>query len=132
MIDLTGWPHRWYGRWKEEVDAHADDASIHDVVDSEWNAQELKRVVAYLESGVMAIASPGIVESLLDPAKIIGTPSWKTDGVWLWTDTLAYYLSVHTVRLPPAFVSHIRDNGYRVPPVGDDALKGLDWPMPKP
>lgn len=133
MINLEGWPHRWYGRWREEAGAQAADMpSIRDAMGCAWDDQELKRVVEYLESGMIAIASPGMVGSILDPAEIIGTPSWKTDGVWLWPDTLAYYLNSHKVCLPPAFVKRIRDNGYSVPSVDDDALRGLDWPIRKP
>lgn len=129
MIDFDEWPHRWYGRWREDPGERADEApGIRDVMGFAWEERELKRVVEYLRSGVVAIASPGIVKSLLDETKVIGTPSWRTDGVWLWPDTLAYYVEVLGVRLPPALLRRIRDNGYSVPAVGDEEMKSLDWP----
>lgn len=93
-----------------------------------WEERELKGVIDYLRSGVIAIASPGIVKSVLDESKVIGTPSWRTDGVWVWPDTLAYYVEAAGVRLPPAFIRRIRDNGFIVPAVGDDEMRTLDWP----
>lgn len=130
MINLDEWPHRWYGRWREDPDARADEVpGIRDAMGFAWEARELKKVVGYLRSGVIAIASPGIVKSVLDETKVIGTPSWRTDGVWLWPDTLAYYVEAHGVCLPPPFIRHIRGNKYSVPAVGENEMKALDWPM---
>lgn len=130
MIDLSNWPHRWYGRWKEEVStrAAASFPSIKDVIGCQWEDSELKKVVQYLESGVIAIASPGMAKSVLDDEKVIGTPSWKTDGVWLWPETLSYYVKFHKVCLPSAFIRHIQRNGYVIPPVDEEAMEQLDWP----
>lgn len=129
MIDLDGWSHRWYGRWKEDPGPREDELpGIREVMGFAWEERESKRVIEYLRSGVIAAASPGVVKSVLDETKVIGTPSWRTDGVWLWPDTLAYYVEALGVRLPPAFIRRIRDNGYTVPAVGDDEMKALDWP----
>lgn len=90
---------------------------------------EIKKVVEYLRSGVIAIASPGMAKSVLDDTQVVGTSSWRTDGVWLWPDALAYYVEAHGVCLPLPFIRHIQGNKYSVPLVGEDEMKALDWPI---
>lgn len=126
MIDLSSWPHRWYGRWKEEVSAQSvvDFPSVREVTGYDgWTDSELEKITEYLGSGPIAIVGMGVLKSVFDNTKIIGTRSWRTDSTWLWTDTLPYYLQVHKVRLPPAFVQHIRSLQYKVPPVDDEDLR---------
>lgn len=129
MINLDRWPHRWYGRWREIRGLESEDVpSIHDVLGWKWDEQELAKVVAYLRAGALVIFSPGVAKSLLGGDKIIGTHSWLTDGVWLWPETLAHYVEADKVCMPPAFLKHIKSNGYAVPANAGKDNSGLDWP----
>jgi len=130
MINLNDWPHRWYGRWKEEANDTAVEhfPSIIDVSGAEWDDDEIQKVVSYLRSGTVAIASPGIARNVVDGTQLSATTSWKSDGVWLWPDTLAHYLQRYRIQLPGKLVDHIRANGYVVPSVPEHALRNLDLP----
>jgi len=130
MIDLTDWPHRWYGRWKEDAHDTAIEQfpSIIDVSGAEWDEDEIQKVASYLRSGAIAIASPGIARNVVDGTQFAATTSWRSDGVWLWPDTLAHYLERYRIRLPAKLIDHIRANGYVVPTVTEHSLRSLEWP----
>jgi hypothetical protein len=39
-----------------------------------------------------------------------------TDGVWVWPEGLAHYVSAHSVRLPEMFLEQARNHRYKVTP----------------
>ncbi|GAA1347056.1 glycohydrolase toxin TNT-related protein [Saccharothrix algeriensis] len=84
--------------------------------------QELDDVLAYLEGApvVLAARSYGV-----DAFKPDATPSvpiaFHTDGTWVWPAGVAYHLRHHHVPPAPQLVQHIRDSGYAVPPVDQEA-----------
>jgi hypothetical protein len=65
-------------------------------------------VLDYLRSATVFIHSPGIVRDASDVARIAGTGSILTDGVWAWSDVLGYYVERYGVALPVAFMEHAR------------------------
>lgn len=78
------------------------------------------RVVNYLESGVFCGAIPLIEEDpLVDPAEIVGPIQILTDGLWVWPNSLAYYVKRYHLQLPKEFVAHVELNGWQ-PPCGLD------------
>jgi hypothetical protein len=69
-----------------------------------------------LRCGVLFIACPGVVRDVLSKSEsIIGCAHILTDGVWAWPEDLAHYVSRYHVRLPSAFVEHVRLNQWTVP-----------------
>ncbi|WPB75926.1 hypothetical protein KYC5002_43925 [Archangium violaceum] len=74
------------------------------------------KIVEYLRSGEVMIASPGLVGDVLgDPQVPVAAPHVFTDGEWAWPGDLAYYVGKYHVRLPAEFVMHMQANGWRVP-----------------
>ena len=69
---------------------------------------ERDRITAYLRAGV-----PILQPDALDPArgKAVGA-SYRTDGTWVWSDALTYYVRVHGLAPEEDFREHIRANGY--------------------
>jgi hypothetical protein len=78
------------------------------------------RIVDYLKSGVVLIATPAFVEDVLTPGQRIGSPHILTDGVWAWPGDLAHYVENYHVRLPEEFLTDMRRNNWTVP--GEDRL----------
>jgi hypothetical protein len=75
-------------------------------------------ILNYLESGTTYAAVPGVDQDVLaDPARIIGPMHIRTDGVWAWPATLAYYVRTYHIALPNEFVEHMRANGWSCPPL---------------
>jgi hypothetical protein len=41
-----------------------------------------------------------------------------SDGVWLWTNALAYYVQHYHFRVPDEFVRHMQQRNWTPPPTG--------------
>ena len=98
------------GFWSE----HSDNMfpSVFDSPIDHIENSEMVKVANYLDKCPICVASPGIVFSAFHPDVVAGTSSLKTDGSWVWHDTLAYYVSKHGVALPQEFLDQIRHRGY--------------------
>jgi len=77
------------------------------LVDSRWDADEREDVASYLSHGTVTRACMGF-----SACRICGLSRNEglefTDGVFLWPQGLAHYVSEHSVRLPPDIVAHAR------------------------
>lgn len=82
---------------------------------------ERDAVVRYLEQAPVVLAARGFDDDLLDPARPRRVPlTYRTDGTWVWSGAVGYYLRVHGVPPEPELVAHIRSGGFRVPEVSDE------------
>ncbi len=45
----------------------------------------------------------------------LGCSSLLTDGIWLWRMDFPHYVETHHVRLPHAFIVHVRSLAYEMP-----------------
>ncbi|HEY7225972.1 MAG TPA: SUKH-3 domain-containing protein [Micromonosporaceae bacterium] len=77
---------------------------------------ERARVRAYL-AGAPTIGDGGApATNVLDQSETFPN-SHHTDGVWIWTDQVAFYLDRLGIAPEPDFYRHIRDRSYAVGPV---------------
>jgi hypothetical protein len=69
------------------------------------------RLVRYLVSAPLVLTTLAAMSDVIDPARGAVVPmDYRTDGTWIWTDTVTYYLKEHA--LAPAdtrFHQHIRN-----------------------
>lgn len=75
-------------------------------VDATWASSERRLVVDFLERCTRVNQSRG-----LSACRFCGKMNGSaeiTDWVYCWPEGLAHYVDVHEVRLPDAFVSHVR------------------------
>jgi hypothetical protein len=53
--------------------------------------------------------------------------SFRTDGAWIWTDTVTYYLETYGLEPDSELAAHVAANDYRCPDVDDaTARRALD------
>src|SRR5882757_1852534 len=87
------------------------------------------------------VAQPGPPEpDLLDPRPGRVVPvTWHTDGEWIWSGSVDYYLQVHGLSPQPELVAHLRRRGFTLPPVSQEAkaralavVGGTPIPAPRP
>jgi|GEM_PF-1134446 len=84
---------------------------------------ERERLLTYLREAPVAVMTLSEDEDRFQPERGRVVPmSIRTDGTWLWSDALAYYLELYGFAPEPALRQHIADNGYRVPEVSEDVL----------
>lgn len=106
-------------------------ASVGDAA-HEWIAddEERQRVAAYLRAGAPILTTTALQPDLIDPARgrVVGA-SFRTDGIWVWSDALTYYAGAYGLAPEDEFYAHIRASHYACPAPSDaeqdDALNVL-------
>ncbi|WP_240487257.1 TNT domain-containing protein [Actinomadura flavalba] len=78
----------------------------------------------YLRRCPVVLAARSSAPDLLDAARPDRVPlTFHTDGVWVWSGAVAYYLAEHGVPPEPELVAHVRGRGFRVPALSDDEIE---------
>lgn len=87
-------------------------------------ADEIQRIAVYLESGPRVPLERLYLKDVYQPHRVTVPRTVQTDGTWVWTGEVRYYLEEYG--LPPEgdFVAHVRANGYTVPAVTKEAIAG--------
>jgi hypothetical protein len=89
---------------------------------------ERERVAAFLAAGAPILMTTALGPDKLDPARgtVVGA-SFRTDGSWVWSDGLEYYVRAHGVAPEDALLSWIRGQNYRcATPDGTTQDRALD------
>jgi hypothetical protein len=69
---------------------------------------ERERLLTYLRGGHAVLTTTATMEDILDPeAGPVVPTSFRTDGEWIWTDTVEYYLSRHGLAPDAELSRHI-------------------------
>jgi hypothetical protein len=96
---------RTIGFWRSIRDAEPSLPDPRDFIDPEWDARERARLADYLRTGRRVRAQKGKSRCRLCGA--VNGSEEQTDGVYLWPEGLAHYVSEHAVRLPAEFLAHV-------------------------
>lgn len=76
--------------------------------------EERTLVVGFLDDGVILLAGGSHVADELDPRSPLVVPvGYATDGTWIWSALLRYYVAQHGISPEPAFLAHMRAADYR-------------------
>ncbi|MFI7130803.1 hypothetical protein ACIBQ1_34290 [Nonomuraea sp. NPDC050153] len=76
------------------------------------------RLTGYLKAGAAILSTMSLDLDRLDPARGAVVPlTFRTDGTWVWTDTVTYYLEEHGIRPDDELCAHIAAQGFRCPAV---------------
>jgi hypothetical protein len=79
-----------------------------------------RRLSDYLKAGRPVFSTTARDVDRVDRARGKVVPlSFRTDGTWIWTDTVTYYLENYGLEPDTDLVSHITANGFRCPDVND-------------
>lgn len=101
------------GFYKEMPHGMDSKLSIKDYIQKE--KEDTKKISDYLLRGIEIIVSPGTVNDLLDESKgIAGTTSLFTDGEWVWSGDLAYYVREYKLQLPKEFIDTMKNNSWEI------------------
>src|SRR5262245_33715875 len=74
---------------------------------------ERQRLTAYLRSGTLILFTTATDTDRVDRTRGAVVPmSFRTDGVWVWSEAVTYYLSAHRVAPAAEFYRHIAANRY--------------------
>ncbi|GAA4263289.1 hypothetical protein [Dactylosporangium darangshiense] len=103
---------RVFDTYDEQEGAGFD--AMHPLLDED----ERDHVLAYLDEGVPLLIAPGWTEDVVDRTRGDVVPTaFRTDGRWIWTDAVAYYLREHSLAPDLDLLDQIRGRGYAPPEV---------------
>ena len=120
---------RHIGFWREEFPDVAGMPRFLKEPKFDWESSELVGLRSYLEKGTILVASPGVRRSIIEAREIAGSTSIRTDGLWIWPDTLPYYLRKARPALPTDFRERARSYNYVPPAVDAATLATLKVPV---
>ncbi|WP_212006473.1 hypothetical protein [Chitinophaga sp. HK235] len=128
---LHNWPYQWLGPWKEYGEGYEKYPSIKDFVDHEINAGYDKRLIEYLNNGVIVCVTSGIsFPSPFDGEIKRGTVAYRTDGKWLWLDNIADFVVENGLAIPEQWYYEIRERNFIIPDVSDEQIEQLPSTIP--
>jgi hypothetical protein len=81
-----------------------------------------EQLINYLLKAPVWMVSAGVAKDILTGGTAIGPLNVRTDGVWAWTDDVAYYVRKYHLSLPEEFLRHIENSQY-TPPLAVDLGK---------
>jgi hypothetical protein len=74
-----------------------------------------ERLAAYLAAGRLVVRATGRVPDPVDPREGEPIPlSYRTDGTWVWQESLAHYVRTRGVAPELEFLCHIEARGYQL------------------
>lgn len=85
------------------------------------------RILTFLGGGTLVVRAAGRSEDWLAPDRPLVVPiGFRTDGSWLWSEELAFYLREHGVVPEPAFVTHMVRHGFAARPASDAEVRAAE------
>ncbi len=89
-------------------------ASDHPLIDD----PEAERLIAYLREGEALLLTTGRMDDVVDRARVGTVPmSFRTDGVWIWSDATTYYLEQYRLSPDPRLTVRARGLDFQIPVV---------------
>ncbi|MEY9862970.1 hypothetical protein ABH935_008618 [Catenulispora sp. GAS73] len=87
----------------------ADGTPLFDLDRPRLTAADREQVAAALEAGTVLMSTTARLDDVLDPADGRGrVPSgFRTDGRWVWSDAVTYYLRTHGVAPVAGLLGHL-------------------------
>ena len=86
--------------------------------------RERERLATYLRSGRLVLSTTGLDQDRMDHARGSVVPmSFRTDGEWVWSEALAYYVAEYGIAPEGEFRDHAADLEYQLPEVSDEAAR---------
>jgi hypothetical protein len=82
-----------------------------------------QRIAGYLRAGAIVLRTTGLDRDVIDPSRGSVVPgSFRTDGRWVWSDAIEYYLTEYGLAPEEAFYAHIVACDCQCPPVSASAV----------
>lgn len=80
------------------------------------SGDELARTAAFLDAGSAVLATTAQAVDVVEPERGAVVPqTYRTDGRWLWPESVAYYLRAYGLAPQPELLDHIRSHGALLP-----------------
>lgn len=130
MEIIKDWPYKWFGVWSEYGEGFENYPSIKEFMNPAIVGEYLLKDLDYYLSNcqIVATTSGSVFPDPKDGKVIKESISYRTDGEWLWIDSLPYYIKKYEVAIPEKFLRNITKNKY-IPTKWEGNFDDLDWPF---
>lgn len=116
---------RIIGYWKEEKHYFENQNIRISLIELKNKKAEYpkEKVIDYLKNGHYISGHRGYTKDLFDESKkTAGGKSEITDGMWVWTQDVIYYIENYNIGLPDEFLIHMEKNNYKVPKITEQII----------
>jgi hypothetical protein len=70
--------------------------------------EQLDLLMERLNAGTAVLMTPTLMDDVVDPTRKAVVPmNFRTDGSWVWTDTITYYLEQYSLAPEPGLLAHL-------------------------
>lgn len=107
--------------WSTEPAVELHLARVFDAVDPELgpsfapdhpvlqDPEEIERLLDYLDGSLPVMTTTALMADIVDPEHVEVVPlTFRTDGEWIWTDTISYYLSRYALAPEEELLAYLR------------------------
>ncbi|MBO4209038.1 hypothetical protein [Micromonospora echinofusca] len=121
--------------WAHQPAPVIEHASVFDIVDPVRGAMfapEHPKVtdpairdalLRYLDSGFPLMHTTATIHDVVDTSRGAVVPlNFRTDGIWIWSDVVSYYLREHHLRPDDELVAHAEQHGWVMPQLDGVAI----------
>jgi hypothetical protein len=122
------WKYKWFGIWGAEKKTLGFQYQKEDYIDTSCPAESRKKIASYLHNSPFALVAQQPAAECPFCGEDIYLSAYKSDGIWLWTDSLAHYVEHHDFCIPNAMAEHILLLDGIPPKDFDIDVKDLPWP----
>lgn len=122
------WPVKWFGFWGKELDVTKEDFSLDSHVDPTWLPDDRIQLIEYIRNSPIVVVTQNSEGKCGLCDAIVLDSCYRSDGEWLWIDSLAHLVEKHFFILPNLLVEHIRSHRYKYPDSITTSIKDLPWP----
>ncbi|MCP3063398.1 hypothetical protein LXT21_31925 [Myxococcus sp. K38C18041901] len=97
------------------------------IVEARGKLSEAHRIRAapYLGGGRVFVVSSGFENDWFRGTQHIAERISRTDGSWIWPDSLAHYVAIHRVALPEEFLQHMQSHQWACPFLTDEEMSAF-------
>jgi hypothetical protein len=75
---------------------------------------ERTAVLRYLDTASPLLMTTAVMDDVVNQHRAVVPMSFRTDGQWIWTDAVGYYLRHYALAPDPQLLQHIRTGRYEV------------------
>jgi hypothetical protein len=119
------------GYFRELRHGMSNGPSLKEAVSKGQYSFEKAKLVFYLKSGLVYIASPGLgIDVWGAEGQVSGPIHALTDGRWMWPADLAYYVETYNIALPQAFIDDLRKHHWKNPNANEIDITKIEIDIP--
>lgn len=122
---MTDWKvvSPWRSDWEP---ATPDEVPPVDDSGPRLSDEEAARLIGYLDAAKIVLRTTKLgVDPLSDTGAPVVPTSLRTDGEWIWNDSLTYFVKTYHIAPKDEFLNHVRERGYQMPDLSTIDAEGV-------